>query len=177
MILFFMHFSRFSLYILKVTAKYLLQQTHICDNLTLNDEILFNSSTKLALEIFSNTQNMQGNLWFVDISVGYGSNSQWLRFPIFNSCEHIFWTVRQTSRKLRKSCWKKWSLRNKGSICYEVKFRLPIYHVMCWFIILIEMIFKISQYFLNWLRPLNRHIPDTFVWNFVHRNIRIHHAN
>ena len=85
---------------------------------------------KWHYKYFHTHSSMQGDSWIVDISVGYGSNSQWLRIPTFNSCERILWTVRQTSWKLRNSCWKKWSLWNKGSMCYGVKFRLRIYHVM-----------------------------------------------
>jgi len=55
-----MYFSPVSHYILNVTAKYFLQQPHICDNLTVKDEVLFNSSTKVALEIFSHTKNFAG---------------------------------------------------------------------------------------------------------------------
>ena len=43
MVLFFMYFSPVSRYILKFTAKYFFQQPHICDNLTVKDEVLFNS--------------------------------------------------------------------------------------------------------------------------------------
>jgi len=60
MMLFFMYFSPVSHYILNVTAKYFLQQPHICDNLTVKDEVLFNSSTKVALEIFSHTKQFAG---------------------------------------------------------------------------------------------------------------------
>ena len=42
-----MQFSPVSHYILKVTAIYFLQQPHICDNLTVKDEVLFKSSIKV----------------------------------------------------------------------------------------------------------------------------------
>ena len=62
--IFFIQFSPVSHYTVKVTAKYFPQQPHICDTLTVKGEVLFNSSTKVALEIFSHTQQYAG--WFVN---------------------------------------------------------------------------------------------------------------
>jgi hypothetical protein len=59
--LFFMQFSPVSHYILKVTAKYFLQQPYSCHKLNVKDDVLFNSSTKVALEIFSHTQQYAGD--------------------------------------------------------------------------------------------------------------------
>jgi len=56
--------------------------------------------------------SMQVYSWLVDISVGYGSNSQWLRFPVSKSCE----------RFVRPQGSFENLLEEDVIICYEVNF-------------------------------------------------------
>ena len=61
---------------------------------------------------------------------------------LFNSCEQITLNGPSELMEFPNSCFKRRSLWIKGRLYYEVKFKCQIYHVICWFIILIHNIRK-----------------------------------